>query len=132
MLILPCVSPAAEHQDLELADDRDDGRLMGDHAVERGKAWLGDRTRDMRGGAVWREVLGERDVHGLGVAVEEYLDHRDADRAAIEARQVDKRAAFRAELRIQRTERGLLAGRRCSVRSPVMIPRGFDRNGDLS
>ena len=60
------------------------GRLLGDHAVERGKPRLGDRTRDMSGGAVGREVLGEREVHGLGVVVEEDLDHRDADRAAIE------------------------------------------------
>ena len=78
------------HQDFELIDDRDNGRLLGDHAVERGKTWHADCPRDMRGGAVRREVLGERDVHGLGVVVEEDLDHCDADRAAIEARQVEE------------------------------------------
>src|SRR6266852_3672642 len=44
----------------------------------------------MDGGAVGREVLGERQVHGLGVVVKEDLDHRDTNRAAIEARQVQE------------------------------------------
>ena len=57
-----------EHQDLELADDRDGGGLVGDHAVERGKARLRDRTCDIRGDAVGREVLGERDVHAWVLA----------------------------------------------------------------
>ena len=44
----------------------------------------------MSDGAVGREVLGEREVHRLSVVVEEDLDDRDADRAAIEARQVQE------------------------------------------
>jgi hypothetical protein len=58
---------------------------------------FGDRTRDMSGGAVGREVLGQRDVHRLGIVVEESQDHCGADRAAIEPRQIEKRSALRAE-----------------------------------
>jgi hypothetical protein len=46
-----------KHQDLELVDDSDDGRLLGDHAVKRGEAGLGDRARDMSGGAEGCELL---------------------------------------------------------------------------
>jgi len=53
----------------------------------------------MGGGAVGGEILGERHLHGLGVVVKEDLDHRDTDRAAIKARQVEECGALRAELR---------------------------------
>src|SRR5450631_1398725 len=58
----------------------------------------------MRGGAVGREILCERQVHGLGVVVEEDLDYRDADRASIDPRQAEQCGAFRAEFRRERAE----------------------------
>src|ERR1700748_3130174 len=60
-----------EHQDLELAEDRDDGGLAGDQIVEHGETGDGPRKRDMSGRAIRRHVLGECEVHGLGVVVEE-------------------------------------------------------------
>ena len=65
----------------------------------------------MSGSAVGREVLCERDVHGLGIVVEEEEDQCDADRAAIEARQIEERRPFRAECRIERAK-GRLGERR--------------------
>ena len=96
-----------EHQDLELVDDRDEGRLLADHAVERSKPRLGDCISNMRDRVVGREVLGEREVHCLSVVVEEHLYDRDADRASIDTRQIEECGAFRAEFRIERAERRL-------------------------
>jgi hypothetical protein len=61
----------------------------------------------MSGDTLRREILGECQVHCLGVIVEENLDDRDPDRAAIVTRQVEKDGVFRAGLRIETAERHL-------------------------
>ena len=60
---------------LKLVDDRGNRRQTGNHFIERGQSSLGHGTGSMGGDTLRREILGECQVHCLGVIVEENLDN---------------------------------------------------------